>query len=48
MDWNAWSYLIFGSTLVATFLWIILHYYMPKRKKKVEEPKYKMLDDDDE
>ncbi|NOX20176.1 MAG: cbb3-type cytochrome c oxidase subunit 3 [Nitrospirae bacterium] len=47
MDWNAWSYLIFGTTLVVTFLWIIVHFYRPKRKNKVEEPKYKMLDDED-
>ncbi len=47
MDWHGWAYLIFGATLVITFIWIILHYYRPKRKKKVEEPKYRMLEDDE-
>ena len=40
-------YLLVGGTLVAALvgIWIVL--YSRKRRDKGEEPKYKMLDDDD-
>ena len=41
------SYLVFGVTLVVLFVVIIAYYYSKKRHKKVEEPKYKMFEDDD-
>lgn len=41
------AYLIFGLSLVVIFAVIIKFYYSKKRKGKVEEAKYKMLDDDD-
>ncbi len=47
MDWRVWTYLGFGTALVVTFLWIIIHYYRPQRKKNVETPKYRMLEDDE-
>ena len=40
-------YLGFGILLSAAMAWVIVHYYAKKRKKSIEEPKYKMLDDDD-
>jgi len=40
-------YLIFGLLLSAAMVWVIVHYYSRKRKKSIEEAKYKMLDDDE-
>jgi cbb3-type cytochrome oxidase subunit 3 len=40
------AYMIFGITLVVLFAVIIAFYYSKKRQRKVEEPKYKMLEDD--
>ncbi|HTP49953.1 MAG TPA: CcoQ/FixQ family Cbb3-type cytochrome c oxidase assembly chaperone [Anaeromyxobacteraceae bacterium] len=40
-------YLVFGILLSAAMVWVIVHYYSRKRKKSIEEAKYKMLDDDD-
>jgi len=40
-------YLIYGIILVVTFVGIIVFYYSRKRKKTIEDPKYKMLQDDD-
>jgi cbb3-type cytochrome oxidase subunit 3 len=40
------AYGLFGLALVVLFVIIIAHYYSKKRHKKVEEIKYKMLDDD--
>ena len=39
--------LAFGVSLVALFCVIIAHYYSRKRRDRVEETKYTMLDDDD-
>ena len=47
MEKQAWAYVLFGLTLVVIFVIIIAHYYSKKRHKKVEEIKYKMLDDDE-
>lgn len=47
MDGQAAAYFIFGLTLVVIFIVIIGFYYSKKRHKKVEEPKFKMLDDED-
>jgi cbb3-type cytochrome oxidase subunit 3 len=47
MDSRAIAYLVFGSALVILFGVIIGFYYSKKRKGKVEEAKYKMLDDDE-
>ncbi len=40
------GYLAFGVALVALFAAIVRHYYARSRRTKVEEAKYKMLDDD--
>jgi LPXTG-motif cell wall-anchored protein len=42
------AYLVFGLTLSTLLLLSIGYYYSRKRKAKVEEAKYKMLQDDDE
>ncbi|HTP05887.1 MAG TPA: cbb3-type cytochrome c oxidase subunit 3 [Nitrospirota bacterium] len=47
METQAWAYVLFGLALVVLFAIIIIHYYSKKRHKKVEEVKYKMLDDDE-
>jgi nitrogen fixation-related uncharacterized protein len=39
-------YLLFGLSLVVALAITITFYYSKKRHKKVEEPKYRMLDDD--
>ena len=41
------AYIAFGLALVVTLGVIVLFYYSRKRKKRVEEPKYRMLDDED-
>ncbi len=46
METPAIVYLLFGLILVMVFGGIIRYYYSPKRHKKVEEAKYKMLNDD--
>jgi cbb3-type cytochrome oxidase subunit 3 len=47
MDKQVWAYGLFGLALIVLFVIIIVHYYSKKRHSKVEEIKYKMLDDDD-
>ncbi len=47
MDTHAIGYFLFGLTLVVLFAVIIFYYYSKKRHKKVEEPKYKMFDEED-
>ncbi len=48
LNFSAFAYLVFTVILGAVFIGIIIHYYSPGRKKKVEDPKYRMLDDDEE
>ena len=40
-------YLVFGAALVVLFAVIFKHYYAKNRRAKVEEAKYRMLDDDE-
>ncbi len=40
------GYLAFGAALVILFAWIVRHYYARSRRTRVEDAKYKMLDDD--
>ena len=47
MNDQAVAYFIFGLTLVVIFVVIIFFYYSKKRRTKVEEPKFRMLDDDE-
>jgi len=46
MDFSMWGYLGFTIALGVVFAGIIIYNYMPSRKKNVEEPKYRMLQDD--
>jgi len=41
------AYFTFGLTLVVLLAVIIVFYYSKKRHKKVEDPKYTMLEDDE-
>lgn len=45
---EALAYLGFTVLLAAVFAAIAHHYFSGKRKGKVESPKYRMLDDDDD
>jgi len=47
MTAQAAAYLATGLVLVAALAAITAHVYARKRRDRVEEPKYKMLDDDD-
>ena len=40
------GFLAFGAALVVLFAVIVRHYYASRRKAKVEDAKYKMLDDE--
>ena len=42
------AYLAFGLVLCGLLVAAIVHYFSRKRRGKVEEAKYKMLEDDDE
>ncbi len=42
------AYLAFGLVLCGLLVWAVLHYFSGKRRARVEEAKYKMLQDDDE
>ena len=46
MEASTAAYILFGLILVTVFGGIIRYYYSPKRHEKVEEAKYKMLDED--
>ena len=41
------AYLLFGLSLVIALAVFIAYYYSSRRKKQVEEPKYRMMEDDD-
>ena len=41
------AYLVFGATLTAALAAIAIFYYRGHRKARVEEPKHRMLEDDD-
>ncbi len=47
MGVDDWAYLAFGLLLSAALVSVVVHYFSRKRKKGIEEPKYKMLDDDE-
>jgi len=48
---NGWIYMIMNGALVITLAVVIVHYYKPKKREDLElaeQPKYQMLEDDDE
>ncbi len=46
MAMKEFIYYGFTIVLVCVFIGIVIYFYRPKRKAKVEQPKYRMLDDD--
>jgi hypothetical protein len=42
------AYLVFGATLCAALAALALHYFRRGAKERVERPKYRMLEDDDD
>jgi len=46
MSWKVWLYLVFTLLLAGILVGIMIYYFRRKRKQHVEEPKYRMLDDD--
>lgn len=47
MNGQSIAFFLFGFSLVVILIAIIIFYYSKKRQAKVEEPKYKMFDDED-
>ncbi len=48
MEFGAMSFLLYGILLTAVFAGLIIYYFSSKRKDKVEEAKYRMLEDDEQ
>jgi cbb3-type cytochrome oxidase subunit 3 len=46
MSGSELGYLAFGVALVVLFAAIVIHYYAKGRRAKIEQAKYKMLDDE--
>ena len=46
MSGSELGFLAFGAALVVLFAAIVIHYYAKGRRTKIEQAKYKMLDDD--
>ncbi|NTU52945.1 MAG: cbb3-type cytochrome c oxidase subunit 3 [Chlorobiaceae bacterium] len=46
MSFAETAYTFFTFSLAAVMAGIMVYYFNPKRKKEVEEPKYRMLRDD--
>ncbi|HAK58925.1 MAG TPA: CcoQ/FixQ family Cbb3-type cytochrome c oxidase assembly chaperone [Nitrospiraceae bacterium] len=48
MELKAWLYFGFTTLLTAVLAYIIVYYFRGKRKDRVEQPKYRMLEEDGE
>lgn len=48
MSGSGWVYLLFTVTLVAALAGIVVYYFSRRRHERVEAPKYRMLEDDNE
>jgi cbb3-type cytochrome oxidase subunit 3 len=46
MSFSGWAYVLFTMLLAIISGGIMVYYYNPKRKEKIEKPKHKMLEDD--
>jgi len=46
MTFSNLAYLLFTILLAIVSGGIMVYYYNPKRKQKIEEPKHRMLEDD--
>jgi hypothetical protein len=42
------AYVVYGATLAAALAAILAFYFRRSRKERVEAPKYRMLEDDDD
>lgn len=42
------AYLLFTAAMAAIMLGIIVYYYGSRRKDEVEQPKHRMLEDDED
>ncbi len=47
MSFSGLAYVLFTVLLTIISGGIIAYYYNPKRKEKIEEPKHRMLDDEE-
>ena len=47
MGLKAWLYFGFTTLLTVVLAYIIIYYFRGKRKDGVEQPKYRMLEEDD-
>lgn len=47
MSAEAWLYFGFTALLAAALAGIMIYSFRRKRKHRIEEPKYRMLEDDD-
>ncbi len=47
MTVQQWVYFGFTALLVAVLAGTMIYYFRRKRKDRVEQPKYRMLEDDD-
>ncbi|NTU92547.1 MAG: cbb3-type cytochrome c oxidase subunit 3 [Chlorobiaceae bacterium] len=47
MSFQAIAYTVFTISLAVVMAGIIIYYYNPARRQEVEEPKLRMLRDDD-
>ncbi len=47
MTFQAIAYTAFTISLAAVFAGIIAYYYNPARKREIEEPKHRMLHNDE-
>ena len=47
MTLRALLYLVFTVLMAAVFAGIVAYYYGRRRERRVEEPKYRMLQEDD-
>jgi cbb3-type cytochrome oxidase subunit 3 len=47
MTFQAIAYTVFTIMLAAVFAGIVIYYYNPRRKDEVEEPKHRMLRNDE-
>ena len=48
MGFKAWLYFGFTALLSIVLIGIMVYYFRNKRKDRVESPKYRMLEDDEE
>jgi cbb3-type cytochrome oxidase subunit 3 len=47
LNFSALAYVLFTIVLALVMLGIVVYYYNPARKQKVEKPKHRMLDEDE-